>query len=106
MSKPPYNIAKNIIVENRRTSVRLEPEYWDALNRIVAREGCKLCDITRLIFLKKPKKQSVASALRVYCMLYYKASSTDAGHIKAGHGSIIKKMRFQLLNKTGGNRVK
>ncbi len=38
-------LSKNVRIHDRRTSVRLEPEMWDALNEIAALESCSIHDL-------------------------------------------------------------
>lgn len=80
-------VSRNITVSGRRTSVRLEPEMWTSLRDIAKREGCSIHDICSLIFLRKNPQTSLTAAIRVFLMLYFKASSTEDGHARAGHGS-------------------
>ena len=80
-------VSRNITVLGRRTSVRLEPEMWDALNDIARREKCKIHDICSLIGLRKHPDSSLTAAIRVFLMLYYKAAATEQGHKAAGHGN-------------------
>lgn len=80
-------VSRNITVLGRRTSVRLEPEMWSALREISRREQCKIHDICSLIQLRKNPNTSLTAAIRVFLMLYYRASSTEDGHARAGHGS-------------------
>lgn len=79
-------ISRNINVIGRRTSVRLEPEMWSALREIARREGCKIHDICSLVHLRKNPDTSLTAAIRVFLMLYYRASATEEGHRRAGHG--------------------
>ena len=79
-------VSKNITVCGHRTSVRLEPEMWKALKFISTREECTIHDICSLISLRKKETTSLPAAIRVFLMLYYRASSTESGHQKAGHG--------------------
>ena len=80
-------ISRNVTVMGRRTSVRLEPEMWMALKEISKRERCSIHDICGLISLRKNKNTSLTAAIRVFLMLYFRASSTEDGHQRAGHGS-------------------
>jgi len=79
-------ISRNITVLGRRTSVRLEPEMWSSLREISRREECKIHDICSLIQLRKNPNTSLTAAIRVFLMLYYRAASTEDGHLRAGHG--------------------
>ena len=80
-------ISRNVTVMGRRTSVRLEPEMWMALKEISKRERCSLHDICGLISLRKNQNTSLTAAIRVFLMLYFRASSTEEGHGRAGHGN-------------------
>lgn len=79
-------VSRNITVLGRRTSVRLEPEMWNALRDIAKRERCKIHDICSLIHLRKNHGTSLTAAIRVFLMLYFRAASTEDGHQRAGHG--------------------
>lgn len=80
-------VSKNITILGRRTSVRLEPEMWNALKDISRRETCSIHDICSLINIRKNPLTSLTAAIRVFLMLYYRAASTSEGHGKAGHGN-------------------
>ena len=86
-------ISRNITVLGRRTSVRLEPEMWTALREIARRESCKIHDICSLIQMRKNPDTSLTAAIRVFLMLYYRAASTEEGHVRAGHGSFQNMIR-------------
>lgn len=80
-------ISRNITVFGRRTSVRLEPEMWAALREVAERENCSIHDICTLIYARKNGNTSLTAAIRVFIMLYFRASSTEEGHRRAGHGN-------------------
>ena len=89
-------VSRNITVMGRRTSVRLEPEMWNALREIARREKCKIHDICSLIHARKNPHTSLTAAIRVFLMLYYRAAATDEGHKKAGHddfGNMMQRAR-------------
>ena len=79
-------ISRNITISSRRTSVRLEPEMWQSLHEISDRERCTIHELCSLIQMKKSKNSSLTAAIRVFLMLYFRASSTEEGHGRAGHG--------------------
>ena len=91
-------ISRNVTVIGRRTSIRLEPEMWRALNDIAHIESCAIHDICSLVYRCNTQEKSVTSAIRVFIMLYFKAAATKEGHIKAGHGN------FKLMMRRGGLR--
>lgn len=78
-------VNRNIIAERGRTSMRFEPELWDALQEICAREGCGLGEIVQQIErLNQPGGRT--SAVRVFALDYFRAAATEEGHSRAGHG--------------------
>jgi predicted DNA-binding ribbon-helix-helix protein len=90
-------VSRNVTVQGRRTSVRLEPEMWTALKEISNREKCSIHDICGLISLRKNENTSLTAAIRVFLMLYFRASSTEDGHSRAGHGSFdLMKQRAKI----------
>lgn len=80
-------VSRNITVMGRRTSVRLEPEMWQVLKEIAKRERCTIHDLCTLVDVRKNPDTSLTAAIRVFLMLYFRASSTEDGHKKAGHGN-------------------
>ena len=80
-------VSRNITVFGKRTSVRLEPEMWSSLREIADREVCSIHDICTLIDMRKKENTSLTAAIRVFIMLYFRSSSTEDGHRKAGHGN-------------------
>lgn len=80
-------VSRNITVNGRRTSVRLEPEMWRALKEISTRENCSIHELCSLISFRKNKRTSLTAAIRVFLMLYFRAATTEEGHGRAGHGS-------------------
>lgn len=83
-------VSRNILIDGRRTSVRLEPEMWVALRDIAAREGSSIHELCSLVALCKRGSSTLTAAIRVFLMLYYRASSTEEGHSRAGHGDISR----------------
>ncbi len=86
-------VSRNISVQGRRTSVRLEPEMWNALKEIARRERCKIHDICSLISARKKPNTSLTAAIRVFLMLYFRAAATEDGHMRAGHGDFGSMMQ-------------
>lgn len=80
-------VSKNITIRGHRTSIRLEPEMWDALRDIATREGTTIHNICSLIAIRKVDESSLTASIRVFLMLYYRAATTAEGHARAGHGS-------------------
>lgn len=95
-------VSRNITVNGHRTSVRLEPEMWRALKEISGRENCSIHELCTLIHFRKNKRTSLTAAIRVFLMLYFRAASTDEGHVRAGHGSFDSMKRRAGFHERGG----
>lgn len=79
-------ISHNVMIDGRRTSVRLEKEMWIAIKDIALRERCTVHALCTVIEKRKRADTSLTAAIRVFIMAYYQAAATDDGHVKAGHG--------------------
>lgn len=66
--------SKNIRIHKRRTSIRLEPEMWNALNEIAKLEGCSIHDLCGAVHDLKDPSTSFTAALRVFMMEYYRSA--------------------------------
>jgi predicted DNA-binding ribbon-helix-helix protein len=66
--------------------MRLEPEVWDALEEMCARESTSLREIVERI--DGAGTGGRTSAVRVHVLGYFRAAATELGHRTAGHGSI------------------
>jgi predicted DNA-binding ribbon-helix-helix protein len=82
-------INRNVRAGAGRTSMRLEPELWDALLEICEREGQDMSTLVRSVEAAAPPGGRT-SAVRVYVVSYYRAAATEAGHQMAGHGSPMR----------------
>lgn len=80
-------ISRNVTVEGRRTSMRLEPAMWDALYEIARREKLNLHQLCSIVAEQKGEETSLTAAIRVFVMSYFRVAATEEGHKKAGHGS-------------------
>lgn len=66
-SKPLVHPARMIRLKNRRTSIRLEPEFWDALYAAAVAEGISPGEIVDRA-QKRYKGYSMTSAIRVFLL--------------------------------------
>jgi len=80
-------IARNVTVAGRRTSVRLEPEMWESLQEITARESITLHQLCTEI-ARQRGLSSLTAAIRAYALAYFRAAATERGHRAAGHGGL------------------
>jgi predicted DNA-binding ribbon-helix-helix protein len=79
-------VSRNVTIAGHRTSVRLEPEMWNALSEICRRECATSHEICTVVSMHKPSGTSLTAAIRVFVMAYFRAASTEEGHNRAGHG--------------------
>lgn len=79
-------VGRNIRIDGRRTSVRLEPAMWNAFFEIGRREDRTVDELASDIARLKKHETSLTAAIRVFIMAYYKEAATEEGHEAAGHG--------------------
>jgi predicted DNA-binding ribbon-helix-helix protein len=82
-------VNRNVHIRSRRTSLRLEPAMWDALEEICRREGMtehELC--TRIDGLDIAS--SLTASVRVFIVTYFRGAATEKGHAGVGHGALYK----------------
>lgn len=72
MSKRPARCPTRTIAtaDGGRTSVRLEPEFWAALDDIRRREGVTLAELCRRI--DGTRRTGMTAALRLYVVGYFR----------------------------------
>ncbi len=89
----------NIYVGRLRTTVRLSPVEAEAVEKIAARERCKVDDVYTYIERTKERGVSRATAIREFALRYFIEAGTMAGHRKAGHGNLITKRARPMRDK-------
>jgi predicted DNA-binding ribbon-helix-helix protein len=82
-------VNRNVVAERGRTSMRLEPELWDALTEICDRESQDMSALVRKIEAAG-HSGGRTSAVRVFILNYFRAAATEVGHAAAGHGPILR----------------
>ena len=80
-------VNRNVVAERGRTSMRMEPELWDALLEICQRERRDLSKLVRDIE-EIGHSGGRTSAVRVFVLEYFRAAATEPGHETAGHGKL------------------
>ncbi|MBO7332277.1 MAG: ribbon-helix-helix domain-containing protein [Alphaproteobacteria bacterium] len=69
-------ILKNVIVNGRRTSMRLEKEVWNALSESCLKDNISLNNLCSLV--EKTKTDGgLSSAMRIYAFNYYRQLLED-----------------------------
>lgn len=94
---PSRLVNRNVTASQGRTSMRLEPELWDALQEICERERVTLGEVVRRIE-KRGHPGGRTSAVRVHVMEYFRAATTEPGHRAAGHGALPAQPPAAVLN--------
>ena len=74
--------SKNVTINGRRTSLRLEEEFWDGLGDICEREGLSVHELCTRIDQHR-HGSSRTSAVRAFIVSYFR---TVAGYSGAGRG--------------------
>lgn len=86
-------LNRNVTIAGRRTSMKLEPDMWDALDEICRREQVTLHEACTLV-AEHHRGNNLTAAMRVFILGYFRAAATEQGHASAGHG---KKQRRKVV---------
>lgn len=76
-------LSRNVRIHNRRTSVRLEPAMWAALNEIAENEKCSIHDLCGAVHDLKEEGASFTAALRVFLMEYYRTVANASPQVSS-----------------------
>jgi predicted DNA-binding ribbon-helix-helix protein len=80
-------VSGNVTIAGHRTSLRLEPEMWDALKGICNRERLSIHEVCTRIDERRQDGTSLTSAVRTFMVKYFQLATTEEGHERAGHGN-------------------
>jgi predicted DNA-binding ribbon-helix-helix protein len=86
--------SRTLKLSGRDVTIRLEPSYWEGLEEICRREDLtvdELCYNVRDRMEQQGRRSSqanvsLANALRVFVVGYFRQAATERGHARAGHG--------------------
>jgi predicted DNA-binding ribbon-helix-helix protein len=90
--------SRTVTLDGEQVPIRLEPSYWEALEDICHREDLTVDDLCADLKarldqqLRRPGAGSIspgvslANAIRVFIVGYYRQAATENGHDRAGHG--------------------
>jgi predicted DNA-binding ribbon-helix-helix protein len=67
---------RSVVIKGHSTSVRLELEFWTAIDLICVNEKLSFAQMLNLIEQKKSNISNLASFLRVLCLLYFSNKSS------------------------------
>ncbi|RUQ74467.1 hypothetical protein EJ913_05290 [Azospirillum doebereinerae] len=87
-------VARSLHPDGHAVQVRLELSYWEGLDEICRREDLtpdELCADVQERMNQQSRRGaqpgvSLANALRVFVVGYFRQAATERGHARAGHG--------------------
>jgi len=82
-------VNRNVTIGRRRTSLRLEPAMWDALEEVCRREEMSQHELCAMVDERR-RTSSLTAAIRVFIVNYFRAAATEEGHASIGHGALYK----------------
>jgi predicted DNA-binding ribbon-helix-helix protein len=65
-------LKRSVSISGHRTSVSLEPEFWQALNDIAAEQKRPLAALIGEVDKHEGRRQNLSSALRIYVLAHYR----------------------------------
>lgn len=84
-------VNRNVFTGGHRTSIRMEPEFWTALEELCHRQNITCADFITQIDQQRGSRnepEARTSAVKVSILQYYRAAATSEGHALAGHGEL------------------
>jgi predicted DNA-binding ribbon-helix-helix protein len=88
-SAPSSLVIRNIVVGGHRTSVRLEPVMWDALQDIARQLRLTPHDLVTEIDRERTAS-SLTAAIRVYIVDFYRAAALPARQAQAAQRPLFR----------------
>jgi predicted DNA-binding ribbon-helix-helix protein len=64
-----------VCVDGRRTSIRLEPVMWDALQDIADHQRLTVDDVVTRVNSTRDPQDNLTAAIRVYIVEFYRSQS-------------------------------
>lgn len=81
-------VSRNVTLQDRRTSLRLERAIWEAVEEICRREGTNLHALCTQVDAER-EERTLTAGVRVYALAYFRVAATEDGHVAAGHGRLV-----------------
>jgi predicted DNA-binding ribbon-helix-helix protein len=81
-------VCRNITVNGRRTSMRIESVLWDALSAVCNLENLTVDQLCSRIEKIKGTDINLTAATRAFLVAYFRHLATEEGHARAGHGRL------------------
>ncbi len=67
-------VSRNIRLNGRRTSIKLEPAFWSALGRVAEEEGVSIHEICQSV-AERTEGYGLTGAVRVFLLCYMSGAS-------------------------------
>jgi len=98
-------ISKNVTINGRRTSLRLEEEIWEALNDICRNEGLTIHELCGLVDGRRANS-SRTSAVRTFIVAYFRiaANGPSGKGANPGLSRLMGTIRAKSTPRGGANR--
>lgn len=95
---------KIILINNRRTSMRLCQKEWDALYEVCKIERISKNHLIEMIEANKSEVLGLTYSTRLFLVTYFREAASEDGHKKAGHGQFenyasIKNVLKKIMDK-------
>ncbi len=81
-------ISKNVTINGRRTSLRLEQASWEVINDICQCEGLTLHELCSLIETRR-QGASRTSTVRAFIITYFRTVVAEYGALQRGTASVL-----------------
>ena len=81
-------LSRNVTINGRRTSLRLEQASWEAIDEICASEGVTSHELCSMIEGQRGGS-SRTSAVRAFIVTYFRTAATNKGAALSGTASSI-----------------
>lgn len=72
-------VTRNVPSASGRTTMRLEPEFWDALEDVAGKDGKDIGAIIDAAVAGAGDDAGRTSAVRVYLLVYYRQRANSSG---------------------------
>lgn len=95
-------VNRNVLLANRRTSLRLEPAMWEALEEVCRREGITIHDVSAMVDSGR-SASTLTAAIRVFVLGYFRRAATETGHARAGHGRLVGLPIRRAIDRAGAS---
>ena len=95
---------KIILINNRRTSMRLCQKEWDALYEVCKIERISKNHLIEMIEANKSEVLGLTYSTRLFLVTYFREAASEDGHKKAGYGQLenyvsIKNVLKKIMDK-------